>query len=145
MFVPTKSVPISDENGNTIWIKPKMDFGTKSQALDEIARLKQFESPDSSLGLMIGSYQRVLMRLNIVSWEGPAFAADEGLIPCVPATIDQLDPDEPLVNKVLAEIQERNKSKKSPNPKSQESDGSTSSGAQSSTGELVLPVITTST
>ncbi len=48
--------------------------------------------------------QAALLRANIVGWGGPSFDA----VPCTAAAVDLLDPELPLVNAVLAEIDRLN-------------------------------------
>jgi hypothetical protein len=103
---------------NTIYIKAKMDVGTRAAVQDEI---KATTDGVEELGLAgLGSYRMALLRHNIVAWEGPAF---EGY-PCTRANISRLDPDEPLVELVAEEIGKRNAPRESPDPNSDTPTGS---------------------
>ena len=88
---------------NTIYIHPKMDLGTRNRCMDALTAIGR-ENGETDMALHIGAYQLALMVENIVSWSGPAFVG----IPCTPANIAKLDPDEPLVERTLEEIVARN-------------------------------------
>lgn len=105
MFVDTTKVPIALDHdpANVIFIRPKMDFGTKARVLDAIAKV-QATDKGASVGVGMGAYQLALLQHNIVGWEGPAF----GAVPCSPEAVARLDPDEPLVARVVEEIATRN-------------------------------------
>jgi len=45
-----------------------------------------------------------LLTHNILGWQGPSFAS----VSCTPSNIAMLDQDEPLVGRVLQEINDRN-------------------------------------
>jgi hypothetical protein len=110
MFVnPNDRVAVTLD-GNTIYIKAKMDIGTRSAVQDEIRATTDGTEATGLAGL--GSYRMALLRHNIVAWEGPAF---EGY-PCTRANISRLDPDEPLVELVAEEIGKRNAPRESPDP-----------------------------
>lgn len=129
MFInPANRVAVSDEKGNTVWIRAKMDVATKGVVQDEIAAVGTGDA--DSVEIHTGSYNTALLVHNILDWEGPAFV-DEGGRPvrCTPQHIKRLDPDEPLVDKVLEEIQRRNLRPESPDPNSPTTDGSTSATA----------------
>lgn len=103
MFVnPQERVPVSDEAGNTIWIRAKMDLQTRSRVQDEVAAMTRGQ--DDDISLHIGSYRMATLVWNIVAWEGPAF---EGRA-CTPQNIKLLDPNEPLIDLVAEEISTRN-------------------------------------
>lgn len=102
MFVSQKPVAIT-EGANTISIRPKMDFGTKNACMDALAVINP-EAGRNDVAMHLGAYQLALLQQNIVSWSGPDFAG----VKCTPANIATLDPDEPLVVKVLEEIVRRN-------------------------------------
>jgi len=102
MFVDGAPVAVSD-GANTILIKPKMDFGTKQRCMDALAAVGR-EQGEMDMELRLGAYQLALMVENVVGWQGPAFTG----VACNAANIGRLDPDEPLVDQVLAEIVKRN-------------------------------------
>lgn len=100
MFVTSERVPVTVDD-NTVYIRGKMDLGTRNRCLDALAVI----SPSGgSMESHLGEYATALMVNNILGWEGPAFAGVE----CTPANIARLDPDEPIVEAVLAEIGRRN-------------------------------------
>lgn len=116
MFItPGSKVPVTLD-GNTIYIKAKMDAGTRAQVQDEIAAtgmagLKETEIKN------LGSYSLALLTYNILAWDGPAFLDEKGQpVACNRVTIAQLDLDEPLVELVREQIGLRNKPKESPVP-----------------------------
>jgi hypothetical protein len=131
MFVnPRERVSVEDEAGNVVWIRAKMDYATKSKVQDALASMRSDTSdgPDEAgFDLHLGRQNLVLLLNNVVGWEGPDFTDERGRpIPCTPTNIKALDPDEPLVDRVLSEIQQRNMRPESPLPKSHTTDGSTS-------------------
>jgi hypothetical protein len=103
-FVDSRPVPISDDGEgdqkHTIFIRPKMDFGTKTLVIEELYSLN--EQAEGSIHL--GRHRLALMKHNVVAWDGPDFTG----VPCTPDTICKLDPDDPLVERVLEEIATRN-------------------------------------
>ena len=124
-------VPVSDDAGNVMYIKPKMDVKTKGRVTDALAAISSLgeSGEDPEVALNLGSQNCVLLVNNVVAWEGPAFADDKGArIPCTREWIERLDPDEPLVGLVLAEINRRNVRPTSPDPNSPTASGSTSAG-----------------
>ena len=131
MFVSKEPVPVSvpEDPDNIIYIKAKMDYGTKQrvqQAMLQVT-LGQASTP-SAMPLDMGAYNIALLVHNIVRWDGPAFAgagyhellADPAFagVSCTPANIERLDSDEPLVEAVLAEINRRNKGRDDSDPNS---------------------------
>lgn len=106
MFVSNEKVPVTVDGENTIFIRAKMSYGVKQKmqsALVHITRGMGVEALDDA-PLDLGAANLALLTLNILEWAGPAF---EG-VPCDAAHIEALDPDEPLVDAVLAEINRRN-------------------------------------
>lgn len=128
MFVDTTRVAVT-EGENTIYIKPKMDYGTRNAILGAAADARlDAKGNVSAPKIEVGRYQNALLVHNIVAWEGPAFAT----VVCTPANILRLDPDEPLVVKVLEEIARRNPQKQSPVPNSRTASGSSTTGGSDS-------------
>jgi hypothetical protein len=115
MFIsPSAKVPVTLD-GNTIYIKAKMDAGTRALVQNEIAATNNVGKDTEITGL--GSYSLALLVHNIVSWEGPAFVDERGQpILCTKLNIGHLDIDDPLVELVREEIGKRNAPKESPNP-----------------------------
>lgn len=100
-FLDTARLTVSDDQGNTIWIRRKMDWGTKAAFLDTMG----------TKGLMggAGSYSLLLAEYNFLDWAGPLFTDDAGRVkPCTPETIRTLDPDLEVVALALAAIARQN-------------------------------------
>lgn len=102
MFVTGEPVAVTIGD-NTIYVKRKMDFGTKSAVEDELIDIHSVPGGMVS-ERHLGAYNVALLVHNIVSWTGPAFTGTA----CTPENIRHLDPGEPLVDLVLAKIQELN-------------------------------------
>lgn len=136
MFVSNEPVPVSVDGGvNTIYIRPKMDFATKQRVLGSLAQIgritERTRAEDVQINTNLGQYNLALMVQNIVKWEGPAFAG----VPCTAAAIARLDPDELLVDAVLAEINRRNTAAKAAlDPNASTAAGAPSSADGSSSG-----------
>lgn len=115
MFIsPNAKVPVTLE-GNTIYIKAKMDAGTRALVQNEIAATNSVSKDTEITGL--GSYSLALLVHNIVGWEGPAFVDERGApVLCNKLNIGRLDLDEPLIELVREEIGKRNAPKESPSP-----------------------------
>jgi hypothetical protein len=128
MFVRDQPVPIT-EGSNTICIREKMSFGTKAACQDALADVSQREGGKAGLALRFGAYQAALLQHNILSWSGPAFDG----VSCTPENIARLDPDEPLVQRVLEAIVERNPLQTQKEAGAQKK-GTTSAGAPPSEG-----------
>jgi hypothetical protein len=113
MFIsPSAKVPVTLD-GNTIYIKAKMDAGTKAAVQNQITATGVIDK-DTELS-KLGAYSLALLEYNIVSWEGPAFVDGKGMpIPCNKLNIGRLDLDEPLIVLVREQISERNKPKEKP-------------------------------
>lgn len=103
MFVNQPPVAVQD-GPNTIYVKAKMDFGTKTAVMDALQELTTRDGTTPNVALHFGAYQVALLQHNVTGWSGPAFQG----VPCTPDMIARLDPDEPLVQKALEEIARRN-------------------------------------
>lgn len=134
MFInPNQLVPVT-LGQNTIWIKAKMDLGTRAAVQDEIRASGIKVEQDLEMH-GIGSYRMALMRHNIKRWEGPDFLDENGNpVPCSRENISRLDPNEPLVEKVAEEIGLRNQPAESPDPNAAAPTGSTTDGVVLSKG-----------
>ena len=132
-FVSDQAVPVPefeagtvlDDDGqprrpNIIYIRPKMNF--KTEAMVNAAALRIDTSGKSEMHPE--DYLVALLVQNIVRWEGPDFDS----MPCTPENIENLDPDEPHIERVCDEIARRNRKRTSPNPKSPTANGSMSAG-----------------
>lgn len=105
-------VSVSIDGGtNVVWIKRKMDVGTQNRVQDALIHITGIKGDRlSSADLMIGRQNTILLQENIVAWEGPLFRDEyDKAIPCNAQMIESMDPDDPLVDAVLAEINERNR------------------------------------
>jgi hypothetical protein len=103
MFIdPSARIPVADDQGNIIYIRSKMDVATEGQFRDALVKISGGRKALKSF--QVGRAQTALLQLNIVAWEGPRFAG----VPCNHTMIGRLDPHEPLVVKVLEEIDTRN-------------------------------------
>lgn len=113
MFVKRESVAVflPEDPENIIFIRAKMDVGTRGRVQDAAAKVTVKAGANHDMAVLVGAYNVALLTENIVTWQGPAF---EG-VPCTPETIATLDPDEPLIDRVLSEIGTRNA--KSTDPK----------------------------
>lgn len=138
MFIDTSRIAvfIDSDPENIIFIKPKMDFGTKNRVQDAMMQISANDASGAKLGMVIGAYTVALAVHNIVDWDGPKFRLPSGQkMACTPQNIQRLDPDEPLVERAMEEIARRNplgRTKKSSN-------ASTSAGGPSSTANGATP------
>lgn len=134
MFISDSDrVGISVDGVNTVYIRPRMSFGVQQKVASAMLRLADADTESGvASSYDLGAYQTAMMVHNVVAWEGPAFRDERGqTVPCTPANILRLDPDEPLVKRVLQELTERNTPKASPDPNSPTPTGSTSAGEPS--------------
>lgn len=135
MFVSnTDRVAVTLDGVNTVYVRPKMSFGVLQQVMSAATPVKVTADAKDGLdaGLDYGAYNMALMKYNIMGWEGPAFQDEAGrIVPCTPANILRLDPDEPLVGHVLKEIERLNGKQVSPDPNSATPTGSTNGGEPS--------------
>lgn len=104
MFVRGERVAVSLDGENTIYIRARMDYGTKQKVMRSFMRVGEGAGGKGSAEIDIAGYEYALMVNNIVAWTGPAFAA----VACTEENIAKLDPDEPLLDAVLTEIAKRN-------------------------------------
>ena len=105
---------------DVIFIHPKMPVGVRNKVLGEAAKIELARAPvsprgkraaqkradkqDANVNFDVGAYNIALLTNNILGWQGPSFAG----VPCTPANIVLLDQDQPLVQRVLQEINDRN-------------------------------------
>lgn len=115
-FVSTERVPVTVEGDpNTIYIKPKMDYGTRQRVMSAGAHLRQGEQgADPTADFDLGAYNIALLTHNIVGWAGPDFDTVE----CNAENIARLDPDDALLDEVLRQINDRNVSRAATSPNS---------------------------
>ena len=121
-------VALPDDPENAIYIRPRMNIGQKNRVQGASLTM----GADGKTALNVGAGQNALMEVNFVAWEGPKFALPNGKpAPCTPQYQQQLDPNDPLVQLALKEINDRNKEAPSPDPNAAEPNGSTTDGATS--------------
>jgi len=94
---------------DVIFIRPKMDFGTKQKVIGAATKIIQGQKAKrgkdaQTVDIDVGAYNMALLTHNILGWQGPSFAS----VSCTPSNIAMLDQDEPLVGRVLQEINDRN-------------------------------------
>lgn len=107
-FIDTSKVAVTVDE-DTIYVRRKMDFGTKNLVGDTIARIQLRDGAVDTVIVTNGAYNFALMTHNIVGWEGPAFANGNGKpVACTPENISRLDPDLPVVQRALDKIKELN-------------------------------------
>lgn len=106
-FISTDRVAVSDEAGNTVYVRRKMDMGTQLRAQEAFA---------NGEGLI------ALYKFNILAWEGPDFKG----IRCTPENIEKLDPDDPFWVKVgdkIADLNPKLLGDQTPDPLASTTDG----------------------
>lgn len=106
MFVNGNLETVSDDKGNTFWVKAKMDIATESAVAADIMRI-------GGVGIIALQLQSFcLLRRNLKAWDGPDFLDEKGkAIPCTLAMIDKLDPAEQIVKDAIEKIAELNTKK----------------------------------
>ena len=95
---------------DVIWIRNRMSVAVQQAVQSEATSVKTSGGRSPDLEIDVGLYQLALLRQNILAWQGPSF---NGVV-CTPETIGELDASEPLVQRVLQEISDRN-ARRSPN------------------------------
>lgn len=123
IFVSKEPVPVTVDGVNTIYIRPKMGYGIEQKVIGEATKFTQAaksrngaKPASPTVEVNIGAYNLALLTNNIMKWEGPEF----GPTPCTPENIALLDDSDPLVEMVLKEISDRNKSAKEEEPEHEE-------------------------
>lgn len=122
-FGPIDEKDITDEM-NVIFIRPKMDFGTSQKVIGAAAKMidqGKLKNPsarnmrrqqkrgkaDFQPSFDLGAYNVALMVNNILGWQGPEFIS----VYCNEENISALNQSQPLVSRVLKEINDRNVTK----------------------------------
>ena len=99
---------------DVIWIRSRMSIAVQQAVQSEATSVSTSRvngktgTPDVEID--VGVYQIALLRQNILAWQGPSFVG----VPCTAENVGDLDPQEPLVERVLQEISDRN-TRRSPN------------------------------
>lgn len=159
LFVPNAVDPIyefdpseivSEKPPSVIWIRRKMNMEISGKVSSELVKIGEDRTIESHLG----ANQTALLIHNIVRWEGPLFLetddddqpildgrGHEKHIPCTPANIRMLDPDDPFIAKVLNGIAVRNRKRESPKAQTESPiiDGVTISGDRDSIESQATP------
>lgn len=131
-FISNERVPVylDEDPSNIIYIRSKMNVGVQNRVQDAIAAISQ-DGGKADISYHLGAYNNALLTCNVLGWEGPDFDK----VPCTPENILELDPDDPLLEKVLEEINRRNtKAKDSPDPKLSSANGKGGSKPKPSQG-----------
>jgi hypothetical protein len=115
-FVDSQPVAIylDEDPESIIFIRPKMGYGAKKRVESALVHLEQGTGGRGNVETTfdLGAYNLTLLRENIVRWEGPLFVDGQGRkLPYKPELLERIDPDHPLLDKVLGEIQRRNMSR----------------------------------
>lgn len=126
MFVSKEPVPVTLDGENIIYIRPRMSYGIRQRLLGMATHVTGQGKADFDLGV----YNLALLTENVVRWEGPMFAGH----PCTPAEMEQLDPDDLLLDAVLSEINTRNMAKGDSDPNASPPSGN--DGSTRSKGKL---------
>jgi hypothetical protein len=117
-FISIEAVPVhtDDDPANVIYIKPKMDYATLTKVRSAVVGTKSdLNLANIHMSLDLVAANLALLTNNIVRWSGPDFDNT----PCNAENIGRIDPDDPLLDKVLSEINRRNpQGAKSPNSSS---------------------------
>ena len=95
---------------DVIWIRNRMSVAVQQAVQSEATTMKGAGGRAMEVDIDVGMYQLALLRQNILAWQGPSFSG----VVCTPETIGELDASEPLVQRVLQEISDRN-ARRSPN------------------------------
>lgn len=95
-FVSQETVAVT-EGPDTIYIKSRMDYG-------DTVRIGNAGQKDEHGNINFEALNTMLFQINILGWEGPGF---EGQPYSLEALL-RLEPNDPLLEKVLQEINARN-------------------------------------
>lgn len=113
-FIQTDRIAVSDDAGNTVFVRRKMDLGA-------VSRVQGAKPGEQLIALYVA---------NILAWQGPDFKGMD----CTPETIEKLDPNDPFWEQVATRIAELNK-REDVDPLA-----STTDGAQPTRASLSPPV-----
>jgi|SRR5262252_4222500 len=109
-------VSVSIDGGiNVVWVKRKMDVATRNRVQDALLAINGIRADGKvehvSLALTLNQQNTILLQNNILAWEGPLFRDETTgqTVPCTAESIETIDPDSPLLDAILARINELNK------------------------------------
>lgn len=108
-FVAKERVAVTIDGKNVIYIRPKMGTALYERLKGSMAKSVFQNGHGTEVELDIGRANTMLLTENILDWEGPDFEEDGRKIPCNQVTIGELDPDYPLLERALKEINDRNR------------------------------------
>lgn len=100
-------VSLDGEPERWIAIKPKLGMGDRNRLLDVLVSIGSVTAAGrSEITAKAGAFQMELLQVSIVDWH---LQDEQGAdIPYDPALVRELDPDDPLVEKVADEVVLRN-------------------------------------
>jgi hypothetical protein len=129
-FIDTSKVEVRDGD-NVIFIKRRMDFGTKCRVEDTLTQMALVNGRTGDIRFTVGAQRLALAVHNIVGWDGPDFVdpTTKRAVPCTPEAIERLDPTYPLLVQAQLRITELNADREVPDPKSLPTAGSPSTKA----------------
>src|SRR5690606_26194515 len=117
---------VEDEHGNTIWIRPRMDFGTERRLSVLFGELDRGRSNAKA-------YEEALLICNVMDWDGPLFEQEVEMpggtevvkkAPYSDVMLRRLDPKNKqvvaLFTKVLLKIDELNSDPPEPDEEAEE-------------------------
>lgn len=124
---PSEQIAVTLDD-NTIFVRSQIDFATYAKIEEGLMKLEMTTARQSQNGkaktdedVTIGArYTKSGQRLAVleecvVDWEGPKFTDKHGRkVPCTRAQIRRLNPHDPLVQRVLEEIDSRNQEPDAP-------------------------------
>lgn len=109
MFVEYLPVTLVDDETNPIAAQNSMTLRSKLTLGQDAALLSDVQSQQrerGTNGLSVATWQVLLLKHHLVTWNGPAFRSGERDIPCTHDSVLRLDPDEPLVKRALERVWE---------------------------------------
>lgn len=108
-FIDTSKVEVRDGD-NVIWIRRRMDFGTKCRVEDTLTQMALKNGQPGDIRFTMGAQKLALAVHNVVGWDGPDFLdpTTKRPVACTPENIEKLDPNYPLLVKAQARITELN-------------------------------------
>jgi hypothetical protein len=113
---------------DVIFIYPKMPFGVRQQVIGaslkvnsaaKTSRGKKGKRSDNDVNVDLGAWNMALLEHNIIGWQGPSFNG----IALTQANIRLLDDTQPLIQRVLQEINNRNTTADAESETEDEEDG----------------------